>query len=165
MNCVPPPDGLIRYWSPPSPPSSESVAELLRLDSWYFELLFGLGVYSSLASTLFFHLPFFFMVFCFRLAMCVTNSFIGSFNKRCFVCYFLQGSYIIMFCDYPARHGGVTLGMSKAWLPHNLILQHQINDMSKTWLPHNPILLTHQLACLLIIWSIVSYDLNYMFLV
>jgi hypothetical protein len=43
-------------------------------------------------------------------------------------------------------------------------LQHEIDGMSKAQLPHNLILLTHQPACLLIIWSIVSYDLHYMFL-
>jgi hypothetical protein len=44
-------------------------------------------------------------------------------------------------------------------------LQHQIDGMSKAPLPHNPILLTHQPACLLIIWSIVSHNLHYMFLI
>jgi hypothetical protein len=43
-------------------------------------------------------------------------------------------------------------------------LQRQIDGMSKARLPHNLILLTHQYACLFIIWSVVSYDLNYMFL-
>jgi hypothetical protein len=114
MNYMPPLDGSIRYRSLPSPPSSESVAELLRLDSWYFGLPFGLGVFSSLASTLFW--VFSFALLChgllFPLAyVCVTNSFIVTFNKRCFACYFLQGSCIITFCDYPARHGGVTLGI------------------------------------------------------
>jgi hypothetical protein len=42
-------------------------------------------------------------------------------------------------------------------------LQHQIDGMSKAQLPHNPILPSHQSACLLIIWSIVSHDLHYMF--
>jgi hypothetical protein len=44
-------------------------------------------------------------------------------------------------------------------------LQHQIDGMSKARLPHNLILLTHQHACLLIIWSIVSHDLHYMFVI
>jgi hypothetical protein len=55
VNCVPPPDGSIWYWLLPSPPpsSSVSVAEVLRLDSWYFGLCPRLRVSSSLPITLF----------------------------------------------------------------------------------------------------------------
>jgi hypothetical protein len=76
VNCIPPPDGSIRYWLPPSPPLSMLVAELLRLDSWYFGLCPGLGVYSSLPITFFCFLPlhFFLVVFCLCLSMCVSPT-------------------------------------------------------------------------------------------
>jgi hypothetical protein len=114
VNCVAPPNGSIRYWLPSSPPSSLSVVKLLRLDSWYFVLCPGLGVSSSFSITLFYF--FAFALLChdllFALAYVrVTNNLIGPISKRCFTCYSLQGCCIITLCDYPARDGGVTLGV------------------------------------------------------
>jgi hypothetical protein len=84
VNCVPPPDSSIRYWLPSSPSSSLSVAELLRLDSWYFGLCPGLGVSSSLLSTLFYFLPwpFFLMVFSLRLPMCMSPTVSSAQSTR-----------------------------------------------------------------------------------
>jgi hypothetical protein len=90
------------------------VAELLRLDSWYFGLYPGLGVSSSLPSILFYF--FAFVLLChgliFTLAYVrVTHGFIDPINKRGFASYSLQGSEIITMCDYPVGDGGVTLGV------------------------------------------------------
>jgi hypothetical protein len=72
VNCVPPPDGSIWYWSPSSS-SSVSMVELLRLDSWHFRLPFRLGVSSSLPNTL----------FCFFLCPSLSWSFVSAFLCVC----------------------------------------------------------------------------------
>jgi hypothetical protein len=66
------------------PPSSVSVAKLLSLDSWYFGLCLGLGVSSSLSSTLFCFLPLpcFVTVLCLRLPMCVSPTVSSSQSAR-----------------------------------------------------------------------------------
>jgi hypothetical protein len=60
------------------------VVELLKLDSWYFGLPYGLGVSSLLSSTLF---VFSFALLCHDLLfllpyVCVINILIGPINKR-----------------------------------------------------------------------------------
>jgi hypothetical protein len=70
--------------SPPPLQSSVSMAELLMLNSWYFGLCPGLGVSSSLSSTLFYFLPlpFFVMVFCLCLPICVSPTVSSTQSTR-----------------------------------------------------------------------------------
>jgi hypothetical protein len=69
------------------PPSSVPVAELVSLDSWYFGLCFGLGVSSSLPSTLFYFLPlpcFITVLVC--TCLCVCHPLSHQLNQQEMIC-------------------------------------------------------------------------------
>jgi hypothetical protein len=109
------------------PPSSVSVTEVLRLDSWYFGLPSGLGVSSSLSSTL----------FCF---FCLCPSLSWSFVFACLcVCHqqshrFNQQEVICLLFSVRLLHHHLLWLSYSRWGCHSGCPPHQV--MGPRWTDH-----------------------------